>query len=419
MNSYLEPSHQILSSIFKEKSYSTIALSKQVPNDAVTKIVYGVLERNTELDFIIKSLCDKKPQLSIEIVLKIAIYCLLYMDVLPDYAVVNETVELTKKLGKREVSGFVNAVLKKVCRREYKLPTQGEKGYLSIKNSKPQWFVDKLISQFGLDTAKSILEEPIFEKEHIRVNTKLTTLAVIKATLKAQGIDVEQSAAGGLIVRNTAEVKEMFNTGLVTYQSPSSMLAVKALGVTNGATVLDICAAPGGKSVLIAEQNPNTKVVACDLYPHRVELIASYKNRMNVKNVEEQKADATKFIPDFENAFDFVLVDAPCSCFGTFRKHQDVFMQHSLSSIHEMSKLQSTILENAKRYVKPDGILLYSTCTLFDEENKTVVSKFLKANSNFKLEKMNIPYENNGTLSLLPKEEWDGFYIARMRKNND
>lgn len=416
MNSYLEPSHQILSSIFRDKTYSTLALSKLTPNEAVTKIVYGVLERNTELEYIINALCAKKPQASIEIILKIAIYCLLYMDVLPDYAVVNETVDLTKKLGKGGVAGFVNAVLKKVCRREYTLPKYNEKGYLSIKYSKPQWFIDKLVSQFGKDIAKTILDEPIMEKVHVRINSKLTSLAVVKATLRAQSVDFEQSAVGGLIVRNTVEVKEMFNRGISTYQSPSSMLAVKALGVSDGATVLDICAAPGGKSVLIAEENPKSTVVACDLYPHRVDLITSYKKRMNIENIDESQADATKFNPEFENKFDFVLLDAPCSCFGTFRKHQDVFLQHNLSSITQMQRLQSKIIENAKRYVKSGGVLLYSTCTLFDEENKHVVTNFLQNNDNFKLEKIDIPYQNEGTLSILPKEEWDGFYIARMRK---
>ncbi|MDD4839492.1 MAG: 16S rRNA (cytosine(967)-C(5))-methyltransferase RsmB [Clostridia bacterium] len=416
MNSYLEPSYQILSKIFIDKSYSTLALSSQASNEAVTKIVYGVLERNVELDYIIDKLCAKRPQTSIEILLKEAIYCLLYMDVLPDYAVVNETVELTKKLGKVGVSGFVNAVLKKVCRREYKLPVQGEKNYLSIKYSKPQWFIDKMISQFGIERTMSVLDNPLTESEHIRINTKLSTLAVVKGTLMAQGIAFEQSAMKGLIVKNTAEVKEMFRTGLVTYQSPSSMLAVQALGVTDGSSVLDLCSAPGGKAVLIAEQNPKSKVIACDLYPHRVELITSYKKRMNIKNVDERQVDATKFKSEFENAFDFVLVDAPCSCFGTFRKHHDVFLQHEASSIYDMAKLQSAILENAKNYIKSGGVLLYSTCTLFDEENKNVVNKFLKSNTNFTLEKMAVPYDNEGMLQLLPKDEWDGFFIARMRK---
>lgn len=416
MNSYIEPSYIILSKVFKEKSYSTIALNfSSDTNDATTKIVYGVLERNIELDYIINLLCEKPPKQSIQILLKIAAYCLLYMDRLPNYAIVNETVELTKKLGKSGVSGFVNAVLQNIAKRNYTLPKENEKNYLSVKYSKPQWFIEKLISTYGKENALSILNEPNFEEEHIRINSRKTKFEIVKNTLKAQTVAFEQSEAGGLIVKNTDEIKAMFNNGLVTYMSPSSMLAVKALNVTNGGDVLDLCAAPGGKAVMIAEQNPNSRVVAGDLYPHRVKLISLYKKRMGTQNITEMQNDALKFNKDFERKFDYVLVDAPCSCFGTFRKHPDVFLQHDENSISIMQKMQRAIMDNAKHYVKEGGVLLYSTCTLFNEENKDVIDGFLEKNKDFKKEKISISKDNDGTLTVLPKEEWDGFFIARLR----
>ncbi len=415
MNSYLEPSYKILSKIFKEKSYSTLAINQFETNDAVTKIVYGVLERNIELKYIIRQLCSKKPQTSVEIVLKEAIYCILYMNAIPNFAIVNETVELTKQIGKSGVSGFVNAVLKKVANGNFSMPTESDPNFLSVKYSKPQWFVDLMEKTYGKEIAFQILCQKPFEKEHIRINTTLTTIDKVKETLTSNKVDFLESKVGGLVVKNTDIVKKMFAKGLITYQSPSSMLAVQGLGAKNGATVLDMCSAPGGKAIYIAELNPKSKVVACDLYGHRVELIKTYAKRMRISNVEPLQADATKLNEAFVGAFDYVLVDAPCSCLGTYRKHQDIFLNQNLDTISKMIETQRKILDNAVKYLKKGGILLYSTCTLTKEENQDN-AKYLIENYDLKNEKMDIPFENDGTLQILPKKEYDGFFLAKFMK---
>jgi len=418
MNSYLEPSYKILSKVFKEKTYSTQALSGgEVINDAVTRIVYGVLDKNIELEYIINSLCGKKPQESVKILLKIGAYCLLYMDNLPDYAVVNEAVELAKTIGKSGVAGFINAVLKRICRREFQRPKQGDKDYLSVKHSKPDWFIDRLFLEYGAETALQVLEEQQPDEEHIRVNGAKTSPDAVKKTLAAQSIEFEQSAAGGIAVRNVPEIKSMFLCGLITYQSPSSMLAVHALAPADGAKILDLCAAPGGKSVYIAELCPLSTVYACDLHEHRVKLISSYKERMCVANIKEMQNDALKFNADFEGKFDYVLVDAPCSALGTFRKHPDVFLRYDERSIEELSAIQQKLLQAASRYVAQGGVLLYSTCTLFKRENNDVINAFLARNGSFSLDKCPIPYDNGGTYAILPKDIWDGFFIARLKKS--
>jgi len=415
MNSYIEPSYNILCKVFKEKTYSARALSGENSlNDAATRIVYGVLDKNIELEYIINSLCAKKPRESVKIILKIGAYCLLYMDNLPDYAIVNETVEFVKSLGKGGAAGFVNAVLMRVARREYKVLKPQDTGYLSVKYSKPDWFIKRLFKEYG-EAARAILDEPQPDEEHIRINGAKTTLEAVKKTLAAQSIAFEQSAVGGLAVRNTDEVKAMFKCGLITYQSPSSMLAVQALAPRDGAKILDLCAAPGGKSVYIAELCPNSTVYACDLHKHRVELITAYKKRMGITNIKEMQHDALKFNAEFEGKFDFVLIDAPCSSLGTFRKHPDVFLRHDEKSIVELAALQQKILQNARRYVAKGGVLLYSTCTLFDAENKGVIKRFLESDAQFVLEKMPIPYDNDGMYAIMPKEHWDGFFMTRLK----
>lgn len=416
MNSYIEPSYKILTKIFKENSYSSLAINQGELNNAITKIVYGVLEKNIELEYIINQLCTKKPQKSIEIIFKIAIYCILYMNAIPNFAIVNETVDFTKKIGKKGVSGFVNAVLKKVANSDFELPKEGDSNYFEIHYAKPQWFVDLLIKNFGKEKMIEILAKPFFQYVHIRPNTNKLDYSDLKNLLSEDKNLIRESNIGGFVCKNTEKIKKVFKKGQITYQSPSSMVAVEAMGVFDGASVLDLCSAPGGKSVFIAEKNPNSKIVACDIHPHRIELVKSYAKRMDTPNIETKLTNAINFDKEFEEKFDFVLVDAPCSCLGTFRKHQDVFLQHNMNSVFELAKIQKKILENAKKYVKKGGVLLFSTCTLTKEENDQN-TEFVLNDSNFVLEEMKIPYKNNGTLQILPKAEWDGFYLAKFRNN--
>ena len=190
----------------------------------------------------------------------------------------------------------------------------------------------------------------------------------------------------------------------------------------DGKDALDICSAPGGKAVLISELTPHGKVTACDIHEHRVRLIQSYKERMHVPNVNAIVSDASKFNPEFENKFDYVLLDAPCSCFGTFRKHPDVFLSRDENDILKLANTQKEILKNAVRYLKNGGILVYSTCTIFDEENRQVVESILEKGKyelekiDFNNDKLNARFKNKGTISILPHDEYDGFYIARIKK---
>lgn len=381
MRKHIDSAYKILSKVYQDGTYSNMAFLGERVSDMSTRLVYGTLEENVKIDYILSQLIEKKPQKCVLTLLKIGTYALLNLSDVPKFAIVSECVEVAKSNGKGGASGFINAVLKKVADGKYSLPKESDENCLSVTYSKPQWFCDKLEKQYGKEVARIILSAKSTTLEHIRINSRMATESDVEFLLKKNKTDFKKSDVGGYIVKANDAVRHMFDKGLVTFQSPSSILAVKALGVTDGAQILDICSAPGGKAVYMSELCPHGKVVACDLYPHRVALIQKYKNRMHTPNVKAVQADACVLNEEWKDTFDFVLCDAPCSCLGTFKKHPDVFLNKDESCISELAATQRQILENAAKYLKVGGAMVYSTCTLFEEENENVVHDFLEKTS--------------------------------------
>lgn len=424
MRKHIDSAYKILSKVYQDGTYSNMAFLGERVSDMSTRLVYGTLEENVKIDYILSQLIEKKPQKSVITLLKIGTYALLNLSDVPKFAIVSECVEVAKSNGKSGASGFINAVLKKVADGKYSLPKESDENYLSVTYSKPQWFCDKLEKQYGKEVARIILSAKSTTLEHIRINSRMATESDVEFLLKKNKTYFKKSDVGGYIVKANDTVRHMFDKGLVTFQSPSSILAVKALGVTDGAQILDICSAPGGKAVYMSELCPHGKVVACDLYPHRVALIQKYKNRMHTPNVKAVQADACVLNEEWKDAFDFVLCDAPCSCLGTFKKHPDVFLNKDESCISELAATQRQILENAAKYLKVSGAMVYSTCTLFEEENENVVHDFLEKNVDFVLEHISglekidggKYLDNKGMIQILPHDEYDGFFIAKIRR---
>lgn len=424
MRKHIDSAYKILSKVYQDGTYSNMAFLGERVSDMSTRLVYGTLEENVKIDYILSQLIEKKPQKSVLTLLKIGTYALLNLSDVPKFAIVSECVEVAKSNGKGGASGFINAVLKKVADGKYSLPKESDENYLSVKYSKPQWFCDKLEKQYGKEVARIILSAKSTTLEHIRINSRMATESDVEFLLKKNKTDFKKSDVGGYIVKANDTVRHMFDKGLVTFQSPSSILAVKALGVTDGAQILDICSAPGGKAVYMSELCPHGKVVACDLYPHRVALIQKYKNRMHTPNVKAVQADACVLNEEWKDVFDFVLCDAPCSCLGTFKKHPDVFLNKDESCISELATTQRQILENAAKYLKVGGAMVYSTCTLFEEENENVVHDFLEKDVDFVLEHISglekidggKYLDNKGMIQILPHDEYDGFFIAKTRR---
>ncbi len=402
----LRQSYEYLSKIIREGAFINVALSdlKNTPDrPLITKIVYGVVERYYELNQIVSALCPKAPKPVIKIILMQAIYGIKYLEI-PNYAIVNASVDLVQDVGKKELKGFVNAVLKKVTREEYSLPTD-EKSVLEAKYNLPYVLVKAIIEDLG-ERAESVLMPPRGASEHVRISAKANKEEVLA------GIgEYQESSVGGYFVKNNDAVKKAFEKGKLTFQSPSSMFAVQALGDVDGKTLLDVCSAPGGKAVYSAERG--AIVTACDLHPIRVKLIEKYATRMGVK-LRAMVNDGKKDRAEWHSKFDIVTVDAPCSGLGVIAKRPDIALDYAQKKYPELIKEQRAILKQSAKYVKRGGILLYSTCTVLKAENETAVRDFLLKNSDFEM----LPFEHSetGEITLYPGKEFDGFYVAKLRK---
>ena len=405
---------KLLAGIYRDRTYADRVFDGGEASALSERLVFGVLERDVEISYILAQLVEKKPRKPVEILLKVGVYALLYIDNIPDYAIVSECVEAAKSTGKGGAAGFVNAVLKAVSARRYRMPAPSDPEYDEVHFSKPRWFVDRMKAEYGDARTRAILEEPESDFVHIRVNRRLSSDDAVKKLFDARAHEYAPSAVGGFLVRVTPLVKSLLAEGIVTYQSSSSVLAVDALAPGGKCEVLDLCSAPGGKAVYASELAPASSVTACDIHPHRIELVKKYAARMKADNVHPVLSDATVFEPRFEGRFDFVMADVPCSCFGTFRKHPDVFLQRGEDEIKKLAAVQRRIADNAVRYLKDGGVLVYSTCTLFAEENEKNAGYI--ASLGLTPEKLPVPFDNDGTLRLLPRGEWDGFFIARFRK---
>ena len=414
MRKYIDGALKILTKVFDEGSYSNRALLSDKTSDMTTKLVYGVLERDVEIEWILSSLIRKQPKGKIYTLLKIGAYALLHLDNVPDFAIVSECVEVSKSNGLKAQSGFVNAVLKKIARKEYSLP-KDKKQALSVKYSLPLWFIDRLYAEYDKADVDNLLENEQGTDECIRINSKCT-LDAVRERLEKDKVAYSLGEYNTILASaNSKAVKDMFNSGWITFQALSSMKAVYALGLKDKAEILDMCSAPGGKAVLMGELSPESNIIACDLHKHRVELIDKYAKRMGIENIRPMVNDATKLRKEWIGKFDYVLVDAPCSCFGTYKKHPDVFLNRNYSHSIELSNMQKDILENAIKYTKEGGIIVYSTCTLFDVENIDVVRSVLDKAQLVNFDCEGLPNDKS-YIRLLPSAGSDGFFIARLKK---
>lgn len=408
----LKVCYNILSQVYKQQTYGSISLTSRLDEaknrDFVTRLVYGVLQNNVKYDYYIAQMTAKKPQNSAVILLKIGMYCIEGMDSMPDYAAVNNTVELSKEVGKQGSSGFINGVLKAFCRKKPALPQDGTQR-LSVETSVPLWVVKQYIKQFGLQKTQEFLSCKPYELEHARINTLKTDIKSVEAKLDSVGAEYveDPQCANCLFVRNGQKVRPLFDAGLITFQSQTSVKCCEIAGVKDGDEVLDMCAAPGGKSVYFAGAGENVKVLSCDVYHHRLELIQQYARRMGVK-LNVRLMDATVYNKSLANAYDVVLCDVPCSGLGVAAKKPDVYLFKDKDQIFGITETQAKILENGSRYVRDGGTLVYSTCTLLKDENEDMIKKFLKQNRHFRLEeeKYFLP-DGKGS---------DGFFVAKMRR---
>lgn len=391
----------------------------------ITRTVYGVLENKIYLDYMIRKLSDirlKKIHENVLVILEIGIYNIHFLES-KDYATVDKLVDLTKKKNKRS-TGFVNAILREFIREEKEIATIYENDdikSLSIRYSFPEEITRYIYDFYGMDYTKAYLRDADRVKNlAIRVNSLKTNKKELKNKLIDDGFKVEEGDISNmsLIVKNPAGLasSKFFKAGFFTIQQEASMKTVEVLDPKENTKILDLCAAPGTKTSYLAEYTNNTaKIVANDLAKSKNKLILENIERLGLKNISLTNYDASSFVEDFKDRFDYVLVDAPCSGLGVVGRKPEIRYNRSKETIVRLANLQREILENALKYVKKGGFLVYSTCTIGPLENRDNF-KFLMDKENLELVAINgedfIEYKSFETMT-------DGFFISKFRKKYD
>lgn len=405
-----------------EGTFSNLAVSEALKNadlddrdkGLATALIYGVLDRQITLDYILskflKNPINKTPNFTLA-VLRTALYQIKYMDKIPQSAAVNEAVKLIKASKESRNAGFVNGVLRNILRSEIELPNGNSAEDLSIKYSCPLWISESFIKDYGNDTAEKLLEESLKTPPTVlRINTVKTDTDFVEKELLKQGIEVKRGTD-----ENTLELihgidissNELYKKGLFYAQDYASQRAISLLSPKSGDRVLDLCSAPGGKSFTAACLMENKgEIIACDLYTHRVELVKKSAKRLGLGCIKTAVADATEYNPQL-GEFDIVICDVPCSGLGVIRRKPEI-KYTAQSDLKELGEIQLKIAENALRYLKKGGRMLYSTCTLRREENEKLVISLQKEYNDLKLlrEHTFMPHIDGS----------DGFYCAVLQK---
>lgn len=393
-----------------------------------SRICYGVQQNQLLLDFWISKF-SKVPVHKLESVVRTALRMGLYqtalMDRIPERAAVNESVELVKKFSKNPNSSrLTNGILRSFCRQKENLPQPDS---LSVKYSHPQWLVDLFAGE--LKDERSL--EELLQADNgqppttIQVNTLKTDAATLTKELEEQGVSVTPHPwlEGCLELTGTGSIEELpqFVSGGFLVQDAAARLAAIAADPQPGWKVLDACAAPGGKSFAAAmAMGDKGELVSCDIHPKKVKLIRSGAKRLGITMLHAEVANGREFRPEWENAFDLVIADVPCSGLGIIRKKPDIRYKEP-EALGNLPAIQQELLENLSRYVKPGGVLLYSTCTVLRRENQQNVMEFLSRHREFFLEPFTLPKigtVEEGMLTLWPHiHGTDGFFMAKMGKS--
>ncbi len=423
-------SHTVLKSAFKK--YPN--LEKQ-DRAFISRIFTGTVKSYITLDYFIdqfSSVKVRKMKPFIRNLLRMSVYQIMYMEKVPESAICNEAVKLAKKRSFTKLSGFVNGVLRNIARNKdtISFPDSAKSplDYLEVVYSTPRWLVEALCNQYGFDITHQILEASMKEKElTIRCNQKKLSPARLKECLEAEGVLVYHSEylEYAFVIKDFDNIErlEAFQKGLFTVQDVSSMLVSEAAGIKEKDFVVDVCAAPGGKALHIAEKAE--MVSARDLTEYKIHFINENINRMGFTNVSTKVWDATSLDEEIIDKVDVVIADLPCSGIGVIGKKPDIKYKLSQHQLSELASLQRTILDVVQQYVKKGGVLIYSTCTINQDENQNNRNWFLEnydftaeSLDNFLPEQLRGDETNEGYLQLLQGvHKTDGFFLSRFRKN--
>ncbi|MBF7017321.1 16S rRNA (cytosine(967)-C(5))-methyltransferase RsmB [Staphylococcus durrellii] len=424
---------ETLQAIINDKAYSNIIINETLSNTEMnradknlyTEIVYGTLARKYSLDYILKPFVNTKIKGWVRQLLWMSIYQYVYLDKIPEHAIINEAVEIAKYKGGPHNGNVVNGILRNIMRNE--LPKFEEitdnKKRIAIQYSLPKWLVDHWTTHYGIeqteDIAKSLLEKV---EQTVRVNTTRITIADTISRLEDEGFSVLQDDHVDVCLHLSGKPiieSRIFKDGLVSIQDKSSMLVGQIVSPEKEDVILDACSAPGGKACHLSElMNNEGHIEATDIHEHKIELINFNTKKLRLSNILSYTHDATE---NYDKVYDKILVDAPCSGLGVLRHKPEIKYEQSKATIDSLVTTQLAILDNVKDNVKPGGTLIYSTCTIEQLENENVIYTFLKNNKEFEFETFTDPRTGDKvkTLQILPQDfNSDGFFITKIRRKD-
>ncbi|KXH79936.1 16S rRNA (cytosine(967)-C(5))-methyltransferase RsmB [Sporosarcina sp. HYO08] len=429
----------ILMEIEQSQAYSNLLLHRTIETYRIeekdrgllTELTYGTLQHRMTLDYYLEPYVRGKLDQWVRELLRLSVYQIVYLSKIPPHAVVHEAVEIAKRRGHKRIAPTVNGILRAILRNGTRslddLPEGIQK--TAIETSHPEWLIKRWTEQYGADEARAMAHENNHPPAmSLRVNQTKTTPEEAIALLESDGIEAIRGKVVPeciLSLNGNPAKTDLYEKGYLTIQDESSMLPAIALDAKPGMKVLDMCAAPGGKTTHIAEtMGDEGKVYAHDLHPHKLKLITSNAERLGLQSIEVHAGDSRDLLEQYRpETFDRILLDAPCSGLGVIRRKPEIKYNKNESDLESLAAIQMALLETAKQLIKPDGIIIYSTCTVEVSENKGMVEQFLKRHSD--MEKIPLPHliENeklsmeDDFLQVLPQHFGsDGFFVAALRK---
>jgi 16S rRNA (cytosine967-C5)-methyltransferase len=435
---------EVLLAVDTQEAYSNLALQSALarhplsPKDTAlaTEIVYGTVQRLNTLDYRILPFLKQpigKLDPWVRNLLRLSAYQLDYLERVPDFAIINEAVEIAKRRNSR-LSGFVNGVLRNLLRSgqaKYPSAAKDPLRHVSLLHSHPEWLVEEWAEQYGMEQTTAICQANNNRPSlSLRVNRLRNTREDLLQALAEEGMEARPSdvSPDGVVLSAGMDVTRLqaFRDGRCTVQDESSMLVAPCVDPQPGMRVLDACAAPGGKTTHLAElMRDQGEIVAADIHPHKVELIRTATARLGMQTVRPTTGDILDLLPNL-GMFDSILLDAPCSGFGVIRRKPDIKWRKTQADVEAISGVQLDLIRKTADALRTGGVLVYSTCTIEEKENGEIIRTFLKERSDFRIETLRPYLPETVAARSLSEEGWvqvlphhfgtDGFFICRLRK---
>ena len=439
-----ETALKTLYKIDKDEGYSNIILNEELEKSKknlsekdiglISEIVYGTITWRLTIDEIIKKYSKiKLKKLSIWIlnILRMGIYQIIFLDKIPKSATVNESVNLAKRYGHKGSANFVNAILRKVNKNDYKDFSNilNDEDRISKLFSMPKWIIEELLKEMNMENVEQICKcSNMKPKINIRVNNLKTNKQKLKEELLKRNIDFKDGKLEDfLIVEKMKNIEnlDLFRQGFFTIQDEMAGLIAIVLEPQKGQKILDCCSAPGGKTTYIAELiNDKGNIEAWDIHEHRVKLVQENAKRLGITCINTKVQDAIIYNEENKDKYDKILLDVPCLGLGVLKRKPDIKWTRNKEDIEEISKLQMQILDTCSKYLKKGGELVYSTCSILKSENEEVIENFVQKNYDFEIINLNEnfkkyneeKYKKSKYIKLFQNSENDGFFIAKLRR---